>query len=85
MGQMVHMRALLAEMGGLGAQAPRAQEGDENKVLVNMMLACSRLSWFLRMYVVRILRNSLRHSLGAAHSASFSSRFSAAAVNGPGR
>ena len=39
MGQMVHMRALLAEMGGLGAQAPRAQEGYKNDVVVNTLLA----------------------------------------------
>ena len=46
MGQLAHMRALLAEMGGLSAargEAPRAQEGDangyENGSLVNALLA----------------------------------------------
>jgi hypothetical protein len=33
------MRGLLAEMGGLSAQAPRAQEGNENGSLVNALLA----------------------------------------------
>jgi hypothetical protein len=44
MTEIGHMRGLLAEMGGLSAQAPapRAQEGDENGSLVNLLLAGQR-------------------------------------------
>lgn len=40
--EMAHMRALLGEMRGLSAargEAPRAQEGDENRSVVNGLLA----------------------------------------------